>query len=68
MNRSIERLQNAIEFLDMVRNTPAHDRAEGVMRDALNGLEESAREAVKDYLVTDYYTDRARGDHAAKAT
>lgn len=44
MNGAIERLRNAIAFLDMVRETPAHDRPEGVMRDALRGLEEAARE------------------------
>lgn len=44
MNRAIERLSNAIAFLDMVRETPAHDRPEGVMRDALHDLEEAARE------------------------
>ena len=67
MKRSIERLQNAVAFLDQVRDTPAHDRPEGVMRDALRGLEEAAREAIKDYAITAYYTDRANGCHAAKA-
>lgn len=59
MNRAIERLRNAIDFLDMVRDTPAHDRPEGVMRDALRGLEEVAREVVAQHRITAYYSDRA---------
>ena len=46
MSNAIKRLRNALEFLDMVRETPAHERPEGVMRDALRGMEEAAREAV----------------------
>jgi DNA-binding cell septation regulator SpoVG len=68
VSRAIERLRHAIEFLDMVRDTPAHEMPEGVMRDALHGLEEAAREAVKDHAVTAYYTDRANGCHANRAT
>ena len=65
--RSIEVLRHALEFLDMVRDTPAHERPEGVMRDALRGLEEAAREAVKAHAITAYYTDRANGSHANRA-
>jgi hypothetical protein len=39
-------LKNAIKFLDMVRDTPAHERPEGVLKDALHGLEEAAREVI----------------------
>lgn len=65
-------LQNAIDFLDAVRDTEAHYRPEGAMRDALHGLEEAARAVAKEYrkgsAITDYYTDRANGAHANRAT
>lgn len=84
---AITRLKNAVAFLDMVRASPAHDRPVGVMRDALHGLEEAAREVVqvferrstytdivsdggmdpRDRAITEFYTDRANGCHAAKA-
>ena len=44
--RQLRRLADALQFLDLVRDTPAHERAEGVMRDALQGLEAAAREVV----------------------
>lgn len=36
-------VRRAVEFMDMVRETPAHERPEGAMRDALRGLEDAAR-------------------------
>jgi hypothetical protein len=68
LEERIDILHRAVQYLDIVRDTPAHDRPEGVMRDALQGLEEAARELLKPDAITEYYSDRANGCHANRET
>lgn len=56
----VEQLANALSFLDMCKRTP-EAATSGATRDALVGLEESARELVEHFRISQYYRDRVRG-------
>lgn len=68
MTGSVARLARALDFLDACRSDRTSSDT-GALRDALQGLEESAREVVREGrkvdAVTEYYRDRVRSPHGA---